>query len=88
MPNYAVVVTFSFDPQVSVLLFNEWTEAMGFIKKDVADEHRIDTQENGWDSEYVIYEDDGRAVLTTYFEDHNDIVEWKIGTVYDPKEAS
>ncbi len=81
--NYAVVVTFSFDPQVSVMLFEEWDKAMAFIKEDVVREFLIDTQENEWDSEYAIYEDEGRAVLTTHFADRDDIVEWRIGTVFE-----
>ena len=32
---YAVVITFSFDPQVSVLLFDTNREAMNFIKNDI-----------------------------------------------------
>lgn len=82
-PRYAVVVTFSFDSQVSVLLFNTWDDALAFIKKDVEEEYRIDTEENGWDAEYEIFETDGRAVLTTHFKDGDYVVEWKIGTVFE-----
>ncbi len=80
-PSYAVVVTFSYDPQVSVLLFNDEKSAMDFIKKDVEEELQTD-KENGWDTEYVIYEDEGRAVLTTHWADKDDTVEWRIGTIY------
>lgn len=82
-PSYAVVVTFSFDSQVSVLLFEDWAQALEFIKADILDEYRIDTQENGWDSEYAIFEEEGRAVLTTHFADRDDVVEWRIGTIYE-----
>ena len=78
----AVVVTFSFDPQVSVILMNDENEAWEFIKTDILEEYNIDTQENGWESEYAIYEDDHRAVLTTHFKDRDDIVEWRIGDIY------
>lgn len=81
--NYAVVVTFSYDTQVSVLLFEEWTMAMNFVKEDIMREFLIDTQENEWDSEYAIYEKEGRAVLTTHFADRDDVVEWRIGTIFE-----
>ena len=84
MSKCAVVVTFSYDTQVSVLLFDTWPEAMDFIKHDVVDEYNIDTQENGWTSEYTIDENEGRAILTTHFSDRDDIVEWRIGDIYEP----
>lgn len=80
---YALVITFSFDSQVSVLLFDEWDKALEFMKNDILDEYRIDTEENGWDAEYVIYEDEGRAVLTDYFDDRNDVTEWRIGWIFE-----
>ena len=84
LPSYAVVVTFSFDPSVSVLLFDDWNSAMEFIKKDVKEEWEIDTQENGWDSHYDIFEDEGSAMLVTRFEDGGeDVTEWRIGDIYD-----
>jgi hypothetical protein len=83
---YAVVVTFSFDSTVSVVLFDTWAQALDFIKIDCVDEWKIDTQENGWDSEYEIFEADGRAVVTTHFDDRDDVTEWRIGDVYIPIE--
>lgn len=79
---YAVVVTVSFDTQISVLLFNTQEAAMEFIKKDIVEEYESDI-ENGFDAEYVIYEDEGRAILTDHFGDTDDTTEWKIATVYD-----
>ena len=84
---YAVVITFSFDPQVSVLLFDTDREAMNFIKNNVVDKWKIDTQENGWDSEYQIYETEGRAVLTTNRNSDSYITELKIGTVFQVNEV-
>ena len=87
MTNFAVIVTFSYDPQVSVLLFEEWADAMEFVKKDILEEYRIDIEENEFDSEYVIYEDEGRAVLTTHGNDSTFVTEWRIGDVFErPKE--
>lgn len=79
----AVVVTFSYDPQLSVLLFDNRDAAWDFIKNDILEEYTIDTEENGWDSEYAIFENECRAVLTTHFADRDDVVEWRIGTIYE-----
>ena len=84
-PSYAVVITFSCDPHVSVLLFESWDEAMDYIKCDVEDEWRIDIEE-GVESEYVVFEDEGRAVLTTHYRPDDGVVEWRIGEVYDREE--
>jgi hypothetical protein len=79
---YAVVVTYSFDPQVSVLLFNTQEEAMDFIKKDIDEEYHGDLV-NGFDSEMTIYESENRAVLIAHGENKELITERRIGTVYD-----
>ena len=84
--NFAVVITFSFDPQVSVLLFDTQEEAMAFIKKDIDEEHRQDLV-NEFDSEMTIYESENRAVLITHGESEELITEWRIATVYDWKEG-
>lgn len=83
-PCYAVVVTFSFDPTPTVFIFDTWDDAVEFIKRDVENEYRIDTQENGMDSEYHMYEDGGRAVLKTHYNTIGDpvVTEWSIGNVY------
>lgn len=82
----AVVVTFSYDSSVSVLLFKNWDEAMAFIKKDIMKEYYIDVEENGFDSTYEIFEKDGRAVLTTPYDSGPGITEWRIANVYDPND--
>ena len=82
-PGYAVVISFSCSPCPSVLLFDTWNEAIEFIKDDILTEHEIDINENGYDSEYVIYEDEGRAVLTTQYQDGPGTVEWTIGYIFD-----
>lgn len=78
----AVIVTFSYDPEVSVLVFDTWNEAWSFIKEDVRREHIIDIEENGFDSEYVIDDDEERAVLTTHGSFATYTTEWRIGTVF------
>ena len=82
MKKYAVVITFSFSPQVSVMLFDTWDEGMNFIKKDILEEHNYDI-ENEFDSEYVIHDEDGTATLTAHFGDGDDVTEWKIGEVFN-----
>ena len=84
MPKYAVTIIFSYDPEVSVLLFNTRDEALVFIKNDILKEYEIDINENGLDAEYQIFESEGRAVLTTQYSDGPGTVEWRIGVVYDP----
>lgn len=88
LPSYAVVVTFSFDPSVSVLLFDDWNSAMEFIKKDVEEEWRIDTQENGLCSAYELFEAEGRAVLTTNYNGYEETTEWRIGDIYEHEGGS
>ena len=81
-PNYAVVVTFSYDPQISVLLFEDEKSAMAFIRKDAEEEFAID-EEYGRPSSLVINEDEKRAVLKTGYADGVETTEWRIGTVYE-----
>lgn len=78
----AVVVTFSWDPQVSVMVFEHRDEAWKFIIEDVMREHMIDVQENGFDSEYMMFEDEERATLTTRGTETY-ITEWRIGDVFE-----
>ena len=87
MPKYAVTIIFSYDPEVSVLLFNTRDEALAFIKNDILEEYKIDTEENGLDAEYQIFESERRAVLTTQYSDGPGTVEWRIGVVYGPEEG-
>lgn len=88
LPSYAVVITFSFDPSVSVLLFDDWNSAMEFIKKDVKEEWEIDTQENGLNSTYEIFENEGRATITIRYNSWEEVTEWRIGKIYDYKGES
>lgn len=78
----AVVVTFSWDPQVSVMVFDNRDEAWDFIKEDVMREYMIDTKENEFDSVYLMFEDEERAVLTTHgIKEY--VTEWRIGDVFE-----
>lgn len=85
-PEYAVVITFSYHPQVSVLLFNDRKSAMAFIRKDAEEELELD-EEYGRTSSLVINEDEGTAVLHTGYSDDVGITEWKIGTIFEQEET-
>lgn len=80
---YAVVVTFSWDSQVSVMLFDTQEDAWEFIKEDVLREYDIDTRENEYISEYSILEDEMRAILTTHGTTDDYVTEWRIGDVFE-----
>lgn len=84
-PEYAVVVTYSFDSQVSVILFNNQKNALNFVKRDVEREMHIDTYENGWDTELSVNEDGSHVILTAHFDDHDDITEWRLGELFDER---
>lgn len=83
---YAVTIIFSYDPEVSVLLFNTRDEALAFIKNDILEEYKSYTEVCGLDAEYQIFESEGRAVLTIQYNDGPGTVEWRIGVVCDPWE--
>ena len=78
---YAVVVTYSFDPDVPVRLFKEYDEARDYLKADWEKEVKIDTEENEWDTDYEISAEGDYARITNRFADRDDVTEWRIGTV-------
>ena len=80
--NYAVIFTYSFDPEVPVYLFTDFDSAADFLRTSMMDELKIDVEEDGWNSVLEFSEDNGYAKITTYFNDHVDITEAYIGTVY------
>lgn len=82
-PTHAVVVTFTYDPQVSVLLFHDRDSAMKFIRKDASEELAID-EENGLSSSLLINGDEGFAVLKTAYHTGVEKTEWRIGTIHEP----
>lgn len=81
--NYAVVVTYSFDPEVFVKLFENLDDAKNYLETDWRRELTIDTEENGWDSDFYISEDRDYAKITNHFADRDDETIWQIGIVYD-----
>lgn len=79
--NYAVIFTYSFDDDVAVYLFETEDEAIAFLVGSYKEELRIDA-ENGWDSEGSLEDDGYSAKITTYFSDHINVTEFRIGKVY------
>lgn len=86
--NFAVITTYSFDPETVVHLFEREDSAKDFLRKSYEEELRIDTQENGFDSEGRISEEGWYASITNHFNDHDDITEFRIGYVRDSKTES
>lgn len=82
---YAVVTTFSFDPSVNVVLFDDRDSAIDYIRSHSKQEYDIDIEENGWENitEYCVDPDGERAVITNHFFDRTDVTEWRLGDIYD-----
>lgn len=87
----AVVVTFSFDPTVSVAIFDTEEEAVNFIAEDLEREYLIDCEQNIWSDITTrwVSEDGYEARLTNHFSHGDDITEWRIAdAVYSRKGAA
>ena len=83
--NYAVIFTYSFDSEVAVYLFGIEEEAKKFLKDSFSEELRIDTEENGWNSEGYISDDGWYARIENYFGDEGSepaVTEFRIGIIY------
>ncbi len=80
--NYAVIFSYSFDDDIAVYLFETINEATDLLVKSYKEELRIDIEENDWYSEGVLADDHYSASITTYFSDHTDVTEFRIGNVY------
>ena len=79
--NYVVVITYSFDDEVAVYLFADEEAAKKMLRESYENEVRIDTEENGWDVDAVIRDDGWYAKITDRFSDHENVTEFRIGTV-------
>lgn len=82
MKSYAVIFTYSFDPDAAVYLFDTFEEAAEFLAKSFEEELRIDLEENKWNSVGSISEEHDYAKITTTFYDHEDMTEFHLGNVY------
>lgn len=80
--DFAVIFTYSFDDDVAVYLFETFEAAQNYLLNSLYEEHRIDVEENGWDSYFETNEDKTYGRLITQFPDHDDIMEIRIGNIY------
>ena len=82
MGSYAVVFNYNFDEDVAVYLFGDQESATRYLRAVILEEARIDTDENGWDCAYEISDSGLYGIVKTFFPDHTDIMEARIGNVY------
>ena len=85
MKSYAVIFTYSFDCDSAVYLFDTFESATKFLESSYAEELRIDSEENGWDTTGLINDEKTYAKIENYFPELNqtDITEFQIGNVYE-----
>lgn len=80
-----MVITYNFDSQVNVYLFNSEEELWKEITKQIEEEVRINIKERemevGVDFKQIIDEDSLYARLEEYHGDETDITEWSVGTL-------
>lgn len=82
----AVVITYSFDPEVVVVICKDYEAACAYINKDFENEKRIDVEENGWNiDEETTKQEEGYACLGTVYPSGTEPqkTEWRIATKYD-----
>ncbi len=80
--NYAVIFTYSFSSETPVYLFPSEDSAVKFLRERFEEEVRIDAEESEWDCEHYISEDGWYARITTSFDDGDDIMEMRVGVIY------
>ncbi len=85
---YAVVFSYSFDPDTAVELFHTWDEALKFLVDSYNVELRIDREENDKNPKCSLDTESGYAFISNAWEDndgewHIDMTEFRIGNVYE-----
>lgn len=79
-----VTVSYSFDAEVVVIIFDDYKKASEYIKEDFENEKKIDTEENGWEiDEESTYCEENMAVLSTIYNGENETTIWTIARVID-----
>ncbi len=81
---YALIVTYSFDEEVPVFLFDTEEEAQNALKEMATKEHLID-KDNGWDTELKFSESGNYAQITNHFMDRTDVTKFYVGDIKDCK---
>lgn len=68
---------YSFDPSKPVVgPFDTEEEAWDSMKNIADEEYRIDTEENGWRTQYIKNKDCGEITIKNFFVSHTDITEF------------
>lgn len=80
-PKYMVVTTYSFDSYMTSKFFETEEEAVAYLKESYEAELDIDQIENGWDTTSERSEDGWYAKITNHFSDHDDVTEFRVGSV-------
>lgn len=82
-----VVTTYSFDPEVTVVLCGSQEEAEKYLETAYEEEMRIESEENGLDPEGELDLESGSAKITVLsrITGEPDIMEIRIGTLYQSK---
>lgn len=80
------LVKYSFDADKPVFgpfdsYDNAWSSALADAKK----EFNIDKNENGWDSDMIVYEDAGEIILVNHFADRDDTTEFIVFEIDNTK---
>lgn len=80
---FAILINYSFnDPRID--LFKTEEETQRYLENIVAEEFRIDTEENGWNAQLEWSPDRSFARIICHFADHDDVTEFHfISSVYD-----
>ncbi len=78
---FVVVITYSFDRDMSIYAFSDEESAKVFLKKFFEEEKRIDKEENGWITETEMSDDGEYAKIVNHFADHDDVTEFRVGKV-------
>lgn len=76
---YYYLTTYSFDDEKSLHgPFSSYEAAWEAVSEAADEEYRIDTEENGYDTQIDKQYDEGKIVLLNRFDDQDDKTEWFI----------
>lgn len=70
---YAVIFTYSFDPDAQVFLFRSEEKAKNFLKESFEQEYRVELDENEWEVD-AEHNDDWTHASVTHFGDFGEDV--------------
>ena len=79
------MTTHSFDPQIYASPFPSQDTAIAALREDFETERRIDTEENGWDTQASIADDGTYARIINHFADRDDTTEFHVVALSERK---